>query len=282
MKDRVCIISGANSGIGRVTARELAARGATVVMICRNREKGEKAAAEIRKSTGNDSVHLFVCDMSSQQEILETVKSIERQFDSIHVLVNNAGGLVPHRELTVDGIERTFATNHLGYFILTNLFLARLSQSAPSRIINVSSSVHNYAKLDFGNLQGERKYRQFQAYSLSKLANVLFTYELARRLKGRRVTVNCMEPGAVYTNFYSNSGLWLRFFSTLFGWTMRSPEKGAETVIYLASSPEVERITGKYFKDKKPVRSSNLSMDQALWSRFWDVSEELVKLGQPE
>ena len=187
MKDKICIVTGANSGIGFVTARELARMGATVVMISRNKEKGEKAATEIKSLTGNDSVHLLVCDMSSQRDILETVRKFEQQFDSLHVLVNNAGGLVPHRELTVDGIERTFATNHLGYFILTNLLLARLAKSAPSRVINVASAVHHYAKLDFGNLQGERKYRQFQAYSLSKLANVLFTYELARRARRRFV-----------------------------------------------------------------------------------------------
>lgn len=282
MKDRICMITGANNGIGKVTARELAKMGATVVMVCRNREKGEKAAAEIMKSTGNDSIYLYVCDLSSQHEILETVRKFEREFDSLHVLVNNAGCLVPKRELSADGIEKTFATNHLGYFILTNLLLATLAKSAPSRVVNVASSVHHYAKLDFGNLQGERKYRQFQAYSLSKLANVLYTYELARRMKGAGVTVNCMEPGAVYTNFYNNSGFGLKFFSTLFGWSMRSPEKGAETVIYLASSPQVERVTGKYFKDKKPVRSSARSKDFELATRLWEVSEHLVKLDQPE
>ncbi len=282
MKDRICMVTGANSGIGKVTALELARMGATVVMVCRNKEKGENAAAEIRKITGNQSVYLYICDLSSQHEILETVKKFEREFDSLHVLVNNAGGLFPKRELSVDGIEKTFATNHLGYFILTNLLLARLAKSAPARVVNVASAVHHYAKLDFGNLQGEQKYRQFQAYSLSKLANVLFTYELARRMKGTGVTVNCMEPGAVYTNFYNNSGLFLKFFSRLFGWTMRSPERGAETVIYLASSPQVERITGKYFKDGKPVRSSDRSRDRDLAGRLWEVSERLVKLDQQE
>ena len=278
MKDKICIVTGANSGIGKVTALELARMGATVVMVCRDKAKGEKTAGEIVSSTGNRSVHLLVGDMSSQRDILDVVKKFEEQFDSLHVLVNNAGGLVPRRELSVDGIEKTFATNHMGYFLLTNLLLSKLVKSAPSRIVNVASAVHHYAKLDFDNLQGEKKYKQFQAYSLSKLANVLFTYELARRMNGSGVTVNCMEPGAVYTHFYGNSGAGLKAFSALFGWTMRSPEKGAETVIYLATSTEVEGVSGKYFKDRKAVRSSTVSNDPELSARLWKVSESLVKL----
>ncbi len=279
MKDKICMVTGANSGIGKVTALELARLGATVVMVCRSREKGEKAAEEIVKSTGNNAVHLLTGDMSSQRDILNIAKQFEEQFQALHVLVNNAGGLVPKREMSVDGIEKTFATNHMGYFILTNLLLATLAKSAPSRIVNVASAVHHYAKLDFGNLQGEKKYRQFQAYSLSKLENVLFTYELARRMNGTGVTVNCMEPGAVNTHFYGNSGPGLNFFSKLFGWTMRSPEKGAETVIYLATSPEVNGVTGKYFKDLKEAPSSDLSRDPVMSARLWEVSESLVKLG---
>lgn len=278
MKNRVCMVTGANSGIGKVTALELARMGATVVMVCRNKEKGEKAAAEIVSSTGNKEVHLLIGDMSSQRDVLDVVKKFEDQFDSLHVLVNNAGGLVPRRELSVDGIEKTFAANHMGYFLLTNLLLSKLAKSAPSRIVNVSSSVHHYAKLDFENLQGEKKYGQFQAYSLSKLANVLFTYELARRMNGSGVTANCMEPGAVYTHFYGNSGAGLKVFSSLFGWAMRTPEKGAETVIYLAVSPEVDGVSGKYFKDKKALRSSAVSSDPELSARLWKVSESLVKL----
>lgn len=279
MKDKICMVTGANSGIGKVTALELAGKGATVVMVCRNREKGEKAAADIVRTTGNESVHLLTGDMSSQRDILEVAKKFEQQFPSLHVLVNNAGGLVPKRELSVDGIEKTFATNHMGYFILTNLLLATLAKSAPSRVVNVSSAVHHYAKLDFLNLQGEKKYRQFQAYSLSKLANVLFSYELAKRMTGSGVTVNCMEPGAVNTHFYGNSGIGLKFFSKFFGWTMRSPEKGAETVVYLATSPDVEGVTGKYFKDLKQSPSSDLSRDPAKAAKLWEVSENLVKLG---
>ncbi len=278
MKNKVCMVTGANSGIGKVTALDLARMGATVVMVCRNKEKGEKAAAEIVSSTGNKAVHLLIGDMSSQRDVLDVVKKFEDQFDSLHVLVNNAGGLVPRRELSVDGIEKTFAANHMGYFLLTNLLLSKLAKSAPSRIVNVSSSVHHYAKLDFENLQGEKKYGQFQAYSLSKLANVLFTYELARRMNGSGVTANCMEPGAVYTHFYGNSGAGLKVFSSFFGWAMRTPEKGAETVIYLAVSPEVDGVSGKYFKDKKAVRSSAVSSDPELSARLWKVSESLVKL----
>ncbi len=278
MKGRICMVTGANAGIGKVTALELARMGATVIMVCRNREKGEAAAAEIMSKTGNRSVHLLVGDVSSQKEVREVAAQFKDRFDSLHVLVNNAGGLVPTRQLSADGIEKTFATNHLGYFLLTNLLLDLLVKSAPSRIVNVSSDLHRFAKLDFSNLQSERKYAQFQAYALSKLANVLFTYELARRLDGKRVTVNCVHPGGVNSNFYNNSGRRMRFYSKFFGWTMRSPEKGAETIIYLASSPEVEGISGKYFKDKKAVSSSKLSMDRENARRLWEVSEEMVKL----
>ncbi len=277
MKNRICMVTGANSGIGKVTAHELARMGANVVMVCRNREKGEKAAAEISDSTGNKEIHLITGDLSSQQEVRNVADEFKRKFDSLHVLVNNAGGLVPTRQLSVDGIEKTFAVNHLGYFLLTSLLLDVLIKSAPSRVVNVASSVHHYAKLDFGNLQGERKYRQFQAYSLSKLENVLFSYELARRLDGSGVAVNCMEPGAVNTHFYSNSGFGLKLFSSLFGWTMRSSEKGAESVIYLASSPDVSGITGKYFKDKKVISSSKLSMDPEISRRLWELSERMTK-----
>jgi NAD(P)-dependent dehydrogenase (short-subunit alcohol dehydrogenase family) len=280
MKERICIVTGANVGIGKVTTLELAKMGATVVMVCRNKGKGEAAAAEIMNSTGNRSVHLLVGDMSSQADVHRVAGEFRQKFDSLHVLVNNAGGLVPTRELSTDGIEKTFAGNHLGYFLLTGLLLDMLKKSAPSRIVNVASDFHRLAKLDFGDLQGERKYSQMQAYALSKLANILFTYELARRLDGTGVTVNCVHPGGVNSNFYNNSGARLRIFSSLFGWTMRSPEKGAETVIYLASSPEVEGITGKYFKDKKAVPSSKLSMDVENARRLWDVSKEMVKLKQ--
>ena len=278
MKDRISIVTGANAGIGRVTSLALARMGATVVMICRNREKGEVAAAEIMKSTGNRSVQLLIGDMSSQADVRRVAGEFREKFNSLHVLVNNAGGLVPTRELSVDGIEKTFAGNHLGYFLLANLLLDVLKKSAPSRIVNVASDFHRLAKLDFNDIQGERKYSQLQAYALSKLANILFTYELARRLDGTGVAVNCVHPGGVNSNFYNNSGARLRVFSALFAWAMRTPEKGAETVIYLASSAEVEGITGKYFKDKKVVQSSKLSMDGEISKRLWDVSEEMVKL----
>lgn len=280
MKNKICMVTGANSGIGKVTALELARMGAAVVMVCRNKEKGERAAAEIADLTGNKEMHLIIGDLSSQQEIRTVANEFRRKFGSLHVLVNNAGGLVPTRQFTADGIEKTFAVNHLGYFLLTNLLLDVLIKSAPSRIVNVASSVHHYAKLDFGNLQGERKYRQFQAYSLSKLENVLFSYELARRLDGSGVTVNCMEPGAVFTNFYNNSGIGLKLFSSLFGWTMRSSEKGAETVIYLASSPDVAGVTGKYFKDKKAIASSKLSMDPEISRSLWELSERMTMPGR--
>ena len=278
MKDKVCIVTGANVGIGRVTALELAKTGASVVMVCRNRDKGESAASEIRRASGNQSVQLLVGDLSSQDEIRDIAGEFREKFGALHVLVNNAGGLIPTRQVTPDGVEKTFATNHLGYFLFTNLLLDLLKKSAPARIVNVSSDMHRVARLDFGNLQGERNYAQFQAYALSKLANLLFTYELARRLDGTRVTVNALHPGAIKSNFYNNSGSLLSFSSTLFGWALRSPEKGAETVVYLATSPDVSSITGRYFKDKKMIASSKTSMDVAAQARLWELSERMVGL----
>ena len=278
MKDKVCIVTGANSGIGYVTALELARMGVTVVMVCRNESKGETAASVIKSATGNSSVHLICGDLSSQQRVREIAESFKRQFGQLHILVNNAGALIPTRRLSVDGIEMTFALNHLGYFLLTNLLLDMLVKSSPSRIVNVASDVHRYTKLDFDDIQNGRKYSSILVYAQSKLANVLFSYELARRLDGKGVMVNCMHPGAIRSNFYNNSGLATRIFSSLFGWTMRSPEKGAETVIYLASSPEVEGISGKYFKDKKAVQSSKYSEDKEIALRLWELSERTVNL----
>lgn len=278
MQGKVCVITGANSGIGKATAIGLAKLGATVVMVCRDPSKGEEALTEIKAKTRNKLVALMLADLSSQKSIQQLAKDFKNKYEHLHVLVNNAGVFLTKRSLTVDGIETTFAVNHLTYFMLTNLLLDRLKSSAPARIVNVSSRAHLSGHINFDDLQGEKRYSGFQAYNQSKLANILFTYELARRLKGTGVTANCLHPGAVATNLVrSNSGIFGLIWK-LFMPFMLSPEKGAKTCIYLASSPQVEDITGKYFVKGTVTVSSKESYDESIAQRLWQVSAELTKL----
>jgi retinol dehydrogenase 14 len=278
MGEKVCLITGATSGIGKATAMGLAIMGASVVMVGRDRGRGEAAMAEIKESSGNASVDLMLADISSQEEIRRLADEFKEAYPRLDVLINNAGVFRSKRITTADGIETTFAVNHLAYFLLTNLLLDVLKASAPSRIVNVSSGAQSNGIIDFDDLQGEKGYKGTKAYSQSKLANVLFTYELARRLEGTGVTANCLHPGAVRTNFGSGSsgvfGLMVRALRPL----MISPEKGAETSIYLASSPEVEGLSGRYFVKKAEARSSDKSYDAGLARRLWDVSTELTNL----
>jgi retinol dehydrogenase-14 len=278
MGEKVCLITGATSGIGKATAMGLAIMGASVVMVGRDRGRGEAAMAEIKESSGNASVDLMLADISSQENIRRLADVFKEAYPRLDVLINNAGVFRSKRITTADGIETTFAVNHLAYFLLTNLLLDVLKASAPSRIVNVSSGAQSNGIIDFDDLQGEKGYKGTKAYSQSKLANVLFTYELARRLEGTGVTANCLHPGAVRTNFGSGSsgvfGLMVRALRPL----MISPEKGAETSIYLASSPEVEGLSGRYFVKKAEARSSDKSYDAGLARRLWDVSTELTNL----
>ena len=281
MTGKVCLVTGANSGIGKVTALELARMGATVVMICRSQQKGEAAQAEIREATGNPNVDLLLADLSSQQSIREVAAAFKSRYDRLHLLVNNAGAMSMQRTVTVDGLETTFAVNHLGYFLLTNLLLDLIKASAPARIVNVSSDAHKIGPMPFDDLQGEKKYHGFRAYGYSKLANILFTVELARQLEGTGVTVNCLHPGMVDTNFGKGNGLKLPW---PFGWIMRkltiSPEKGAETSLYLATSPAVEGVTGKYFAKKRLAKPSRAAQDSEAARRLWQVSLELTGLAR--
>lgn len=280
MQDNICMVTGANSGIGKVTALELARMGATVVMVCRNPQKGAAAQAEIRAQSGNDRVDLLLADFASLRSVRALAEEYTRRYRQLHVLVNNAGLYLPTRFETEDGYEMTLGVNHLAPFLLTNLLLDTVIASAPTRIINVSSEAHRGARINFADLQSVRKYNGFQAYGQSKLANILFTYELAQRLTGTGVTVNCVHPGAVATNFGS-SDKWFSLLLTVIRPLLRTPEKGAETPIYLAASPDVAGVTSTYFKDKKPIRSSNASYRQEDWKRLWRVSEELVGLSTP-
>jgi NAD(P)-dependent dehydrogenase (short-subunit alcohol dehydrogenase family) len=275
---KVCLITGATSGIGLVAARELVRRGARVVLVGRSPARAEAAVSLVRSATGNPDVEFLLADLSSQQQVRELARQFRAKYPRLDVLVNNAGGIWMRRELTVDGIERTFAVNHLAYFLLTNLLLDTLTPSAPARIVNVSSRAHWRATLDFDDLMGERGYGGWKQYCRSKLMNLLFTYELARRLEGTGVTVNALHPGWVATGFAANNG-WkghlIRLAARLFALT---PEQGARTLVYLASSPEVAGVSGRYFARERAVPSSPASHDQAAARRLWDLSAAMTGL----
>jgi len=279
MGEKVCLIRGASSGIGKATAIGLANMGASVVMLGRDRGRGEAALAEIKESSGNASVDLMLADVSSQEQIRRLAGEFKEAYSRLDVLINNAGVFRSKRITTADGIEMTFAVNHLAYFLLTNLLLDVLKDSAPSRIVNVSSGDHSNGTIDFDDLQGQKRYKGAKAYSQSKLANVLFTYELARKLEGTGVTSNCLHPGAgIRTNFGSGVSGVFGFMVRALRPLMKSPEKGAETSIYLASSPEVEGLSGRYFVKKAEARSSDVSYDERIARRLWEVSAEPTNL----
>jgi len=277
MLGRVCVITGANRGIGRASAEALVELGATVLLVCRRRPDGEEVSRALA-SRGAEPPEVVVADLAAQASILEAAAWIRERHPELHVLINNAGVFTRRRELTVDGLERQFAVNHLAYFLLTNLLLDRLQAGSTSRIISVSSGAHGGAALDFNDLQGERGYDGTQAYSRSKLANVLFTYELARRLEGTGMTANCLHPGVIATKLLADymgvPGARGAVAST-FG---AKPQKGAETIVYLASSPEVEGVSGRYYVNKKPAASSRESYDEAAARRLWEASERLTGL----
>jgi NAD(P)-dependent dehydrogenase (short-subunit alcohol dehydrogenase family) len=278
MQGKVCLVTGATSGIGLVTARELAWRGARVVLVGRNRTRTDAALAQIRAQTGSSEVEALLADLSAQQQ----VRDLARQFQELHtrldVLVNNAGGLWLDRQLTVDGLERTFAVNHLAYFLLTELLLDTLKASAPARIVNVSSEAHRRATIDFDNLMGERRYRGWQQYCRTKLMNLLFTYELARCLDGTPVTVNALHPGWVATGFGGSNGVRGWLLQLLARCFAIGPEEGARTVVYLSSAPEVAGMSGRYFVREQPVASSAASCDEASARQLWELSQELSQI----
>jgi NAD(P)-dependent dehydrogenase (short-subunit alcohol dehydrogenase family) len=280
MDGKVCMVTGANSGIGKATAQGLANLDATVVMVCRSRERGKEALDEIKQKSGNEGIYLLVADLASQAAIRNLVEDFRREYSALHVLINNAGIIPRKRIVTVDGLETQFAVNHLAPFLLTHLLVDVLKSSAPARVVTVASDMHRGATIDFDDLQSARSYRPLRVYSRTKFANVLFTYELARKLEGTRVTVNCLHPGVVATKLLADGmGLPRALKSTtkLIG---SSPEKGAKTSIYLATSPEVEGVSGKYFVRQKPVESSQISYDESLAGRLWRRSAELTGLSE--
>ena len=277
MDEKTVLITGANRGLGFVTARSLASDGAAIVMVCRNAERGDVARQKIANVATGTQPALFLCDLSSQDSIHKLAVEIRSRYSRIDVLVNNAGGIFDHRQLTVDGIEKTFATNHLAAFLLTNLLLDLVNAAPAGRIVTVSSESHS-GSLEFDNLQGERSYNFFGAYNRSKLCNILFTYELARRLQSLYTTANCLSPIPTVTSFGDDMkgfpGLFLRSMKKI-PIVSRSVEKGAETLIYAASSPELAGVSGRFFLRRREARSKKISYDTQTASRLWTVSESL-------
>lgn len=271
IRGKVCLITGANSGIGKATALGLANMGATVVLVCRDKSRGEAAQAEIKAQSGNESVDLRLSDLASQSSIRQLAAEVKARYPHLQVLINNAGVMPSHRTLTADGLEANFAINHLGPFLLTNLLLDILKANAPARIVFVASQV--ISALDFDDLQSAKHFGMNSTYGKSKLCNILVTHELAKRLEGTGVTVNCLHPGVVATNLPHDWPAPLRMLYPLIG---ISPAKGAQTSIYLASSPEVEGINGKYFKKQQPVPLPKLAQDEATTQRLWQISEEMT------
>ncbi len=280
MQGKICMVTGANSGIGKATALELAQMGATVVMVCRDRARGEEARREITTKSRSNAVDLLQADLSSQQSIRQLVENVQHHYTHLHVLINNAGAAFPgRRRETVDGLEMTFAVNYLAPFLLTHLLLDMLKASAPARIVNVSSAAHTSGSIQLDDLQAEKLYRPMRTYPQAKLAVVLFTYELARRLQGTGVTANCLHPGFVATNFaQSDGGPAVRLLVKVLGSFGTSPQEGAKTSIYLASSPEVEGVTGQYFVKSIPRRSAAISYDESLQRQLWEQSAKLVNV----
>ncbi|HLU10117.1 MAG TPA: SDR family oxidoreductase [Oceanobacillus sp.] len=279
MSGKICVVTGATNGIGKVTALELAKMGATVIVVGRSAERTESVVKEIQQASGNNAVEALLADLSVQAQVRELAAAIQRKYEHLDVLVNNAGGMFLRREETADGIEMTWALNHLNYFLLTNLLLDTLKRAPAARIVNVASDAHEGGKIQFDDLAfKQRRYGWMVAYAQSKLANIMFTYELARRLNGTNVTANTLHPGFVNTNFGANNGTLARIAKVVMRPLALSPEQGASTIIYLASSPEVEGTTGQYFVKCKPHRSSKASYDEAVQRRLWRVSEEMVGL----
>ena len=278
MQDKTILITGATDGIGKQTALALANQGATVVITGRNQSKGEAVVAELRQSSGNSKVHLLVADLSIMGEVRKLAAEFKSQYKRLDVLVNNAGGFFDTRQVTKEGLEYTFALNHLAYFLLTHLLLDVLKTSAPSRVVNVSSAASASAKMNWDDLQFSQRYSNFAAYSQSKLANVLFSNALARRLEGSGITVNSLHPGLVATRFGDNSKnpLMRLAMSVVKRFGAISPERGAETSIYLASSPDIAQVSGNYFDKKKSVAPNPIALDSTAQERLWEVSSKLV------
>ncbi len=278
MQNKVVLVTGATNGIGYEAAKVLAEKGAAIVGVGRNPQKCANAASQIKAATGNSRVEFLVADLSRQTEVHNVAAEFKRKYDRLDVLLNNAGAFFASRQTNQDGQEMTWALNHLNYFVLTDQLLDVLKASAPARIVNVSSDAHRGAKgINFEDVEFKTGYSGWTAYGHSKLANVMFTYELARRLEGTHVTANVLHPGFVATGFgHNNGGLMRTGMNIVQKIAARKPEQGAQTSVYLASSPEVEGLSGQFFADSKALKSSDVSYDVAAQQRLWELSEEMV------
>jgi NAD(P)-dependent dehydrogenase (short-subunit alcohol dehydrogenase family) len=280
MDGKICMITGATSGIGYVTAREIARQGATLVIVGRNEQKCVETVNTIKQQTGNEAVEWMLADLSVQQDIHRLADLFTSRYSRLDVLVNNAGALFMQRQESADGIEMTFALNHLNYMLLTNLLLDTIKASAPARIVNVSSDAHRAATMNFDDPQLQQGYSGWKAYNQSKLANLLFTYELARQLEGTGVTVNALHPGFVASGFGMNNGWVAQLLRPLVKLVAKTSEQGARTSIYLATSPDVAGTSGKYFSEQQEVNSSQASYDADAQQRLWELSAEMTGLHQ--
>ncbi len=277
LRGKICLITGASFGIGRETALALARQQAHVIIGGRDLERTRKTQEWLIKESQNDKVDFLIADLSSLKEVRKLAAEFKRKFSRLDVLINNAGGVFTKRELTVDGFEHTWALNHLSYFLLTLELQDILKASAPSRIVNVASGAHKRGTIDFENLQGEKEFKPFIIYSTTKLANILFTYALARRLAGTGVTANCLHPGVVSTGFGKNNPGLMKLFLVLAKPFLLTAKEGAETSIYLANSSEVEGVTAKYFVKSKAQASSAESLNVDLQERLWTLSLHQVQ-----
>ena len=281
MENKICLITGGTSGIGRATAVALAKMGATVIIAGRDVGRCQNTATIIENESGNPNVDYLLADMSVQAQVRGLAAEFKSRYERLDVLVNNAAAIYFRRQVSTEGIEMNFALNHLAYFLLTDLLLDMLKASAPARIVNVASNSHRDKRLDFDNLELKRGYWAGRAYGRSKLCNLYFTYELARRLDGTSVTVNAMHPGFVATNMAANNGWLVRLFLPFVHRNSLTPEQGASTVVYLASSPDVETVTGKYFVRGREVASDPVSYDVSAARRLWEVSEGMTTPSRP-
>jgi len=276
LNGKICLITGANAGIGKETAIKIAKMGAHIVMVCRNEERGRNAQEEIKRESENEHVDLLIADLASLSSVRKVAEDFKKNYENLHILINNAGVFNRKRVITEDGYESTFAVDYLAHFLLTILLLDILKKSAPARILNVSSNIHLYFKVNFEDLMSEKKYASQKAYANAKGAQVMFTFELARKLEGTGVTVNALHPGHAKTKIMMPTRKISKFLIKIFIPTMKSPKEAAKTSIYLASSPEVEGISGKYFSKCKERKAQKMTYDISLQNKLWENSEKLV------
>lgn len=282
LKDKNILITGSSRGIGFYTALGLADKGAHVIIVSHDEERSKQAVDEINNKCKTGSACYYVADLSSQREVRELAEKVKQDYDQLDVLINNVGGWFSQHHVSEDGIERTFALNHLSYFLLTGLLLDLLQKSTPARIINVSSDAHRAIDgIQFEDIGFQTGYRPFKTYAQSKLANIMFTYELSERLEGTNITVNALHPGAVASKLYRNFGILEPLINLWIKMAGKTSEEGAETSIYLARSAEVSDVTGKYFADEKQKRSTEASYDKESWDRLWKLSEEMTGFEYP-